>query len=71
MKLLFMERGVYIELYHQHALAEQYANLLTLSTCLRWPEKELRIAMTNPDFKSMQAIEIRERASSSIYSVKA
>ena len=64
-----MERGVYIEPYHQHALAEQYANLLTLSTCPRWPEAELRLAMANPDFKSMQAIEIRERTAS--YGAKA
>lgn len=69
MKLLFLERGIYIEPYNQRTLADQYANLLTLSACPRWPEEELRIAMTNPDFRSLQAAEIRERTAS--HSIKA
>jgi hypothetical protein len=54
LKELFRARGVYLLLNAKETITEQLFAILTLDTCPVWLEKELALAMVDPNFKCRQ-----------------
>lgn len=61
MKELYRSRGVYIPINARGSVAQQLVDLLTLEQCTLWPEKDLEIAMGDPNFKCRQSLGMSSR----------